>query len=80
MEKLIRGQIMKYRVEVMYRTELMKKVQIPLNEIMPGSTLSARQTFEVDTKEPLTDEELRKIEACCPDWADSISVYPATTS
>jgi len=67
---------MKYRIEVLYRTEAIKKVQIHLDKIMPGKELSARQTFEVDTKEPLTDEELRKIEDCCPDWADGISVYP----
>lgn len=70
---------MKYRMDVLYRTEAMKKVQIYLDKIMPGKELSARQTFEVTTKEPLTDEELRKIEDCCPDWADGIRVYPVTS-
>lgn len=69
---------MKYRIDVLYRTEAMKKVQVYLDKMMPDKTLSARQTFEFDTKEPLTDEQLRKIEDCCPDWADGIKVYPVT--
>lgn len=66
---------MKYRIDVTYRTEIMKKVQTTLNDIMPGNTLSAKQSFEFDTEIPLADEQLRKIEANCPDWADEIKVY-----
>ena len=65
---------MKYRIDVFYRakhkplygfsTQAMKKVQICLDKTMPGKELLARKTFETITKEPLTDEELRKIEDC----------------
>ena len=69
---------MKYRVDVVYRTEVMKKMQPYLDMMMTGK-LSAQQSFEFDTKEPLTDEVLTKIVACRPDWADGIRVYPVTS-
>ena len=74
---------MKYLVKVYYRTPLMDKITSYMQRIMPDWERSKKhlegcRTWEFTTDRPLTDEEIAKIKAAKPDFAEAIDIEELT--
>jgi len=71
--------VIKYRIKVYYRTEMMDKITGYMQEIMDDwkrndKKLEGCRTFEFEKDEPLSPEIIERIKARKEDWMEEIVV------
>lgn len=73
---------MKYLLNVYYKTPIMEKLTDAMGQILDDwgagkRELLAKQSYEFETDEPLTKEDIERIENTKQDWMEKVEVVEA---